>query len=279
MSKAKIINVIVFILLILLLIISVGYYIYDIVANGTDPGKNLHRVIICAIICAGGMLRFRSLGGISSRGLLFFEVQYAEHIKDAFKDSPQEKRKLLTAIKLYNENKYDKAIKMILELKGVCQTRDDIYATGIFLALCLTDMGLTEEAVKVYNQMIEMGATSSTLYGNLGSLYSGLGMYNDAIAALRLSIQNDEKNPYPYNNLAKLYFDTYDFENAKRYAKMALEINHKFRQPATLLAIVYTLEDDKENAEKYSHIALTSGETPERLKNAIDHYKASHIRN
>ena len=104
-------------------------------------------------------------------------------------------------------------------------------------------------------------------------------MYNDAIAALRLSIQNDEKNPYPYNNLAKLYFDTYDFENAKRYAKMALEINHKFRQPATLLAIVYTLEDDKENAEKYSHIALTSGETPERLKTAIEHYKASHIRN
>jgi len=96
---------------------------------------------------------------------------------------------------------------------------------------------------------------------------------------LRLAIQNDEKNPAPYNNLAKLYFDTYDFENAKRYALKALEVNHKFRPSATLLAIIYSLEEDKENAEKYSHIALSSGETPERLKRAIEHYKAEKIQN
>ena len=56
---------------------------------------------------------------------------------------------------------------------------------------------------------------------------------------------------------------------------IALDVNHKFRQSATLLAIIFSLENDSVNAQKYSHIALSSGEDPDRLKKAIEHYKAS----
>ena len=276
MSKERIISIIIITLLILLIVFAIGFYIYDIAANGSSPTENLFKMLAAVFVCLGGLGRFCMPRLASKHGLVFYEVQYAEHIKEAFKHTPSDRRRLLTAVKLYNENKFARSIRILGELKGRCKARDDIYATGLFLGLCLTDMGLSEEAVRVYNQMIDNGAISTTVYGNLGSLYSGLGRYDDAIASLRLSIQNDEKNPAPYNNLAKLYFDTYDFENAKKYAKLALEINHKFRQSATLLAIVYTLEGDMENAEKYTHIAVSSGETPGRLKAAIEYYKEGH---
>ena len=182
------------------------------------------------------------------------------------------RKKLLCAVRLYNEDKYRKAIKYLTELQSCCDHTDDYYAVGLFLGLALTDMGHESAAVEVYNSLLRMGITSTTIYGNLGSLHSSLGNYDDAIACMHLSIQNDEKNPAPYNNLAKLYFDTYDLENAKTYAMKALEINHKLRQSATLLAIIYTLEGDAENAKKYSHISVASGEDPDRLQAVIAHY-------
>ena len=138
-------------------------------------------------------------------------------------------------------------------------------------------MGCKKDAIIVYNALLNMNIYSTTIYGNLGSLYSNLGNYDDAIACLRLAIQNDEKNPAPYNNLAKLYFDTYDFENAKGYALKALKINHKFRQSASMLAIIYSLENDKENAGKYFHIAISSGEDPSRLQRAIKQYQEKEL--
>ncbi|MBQ7344375.1 MAG: tetratricopeptide repeat protein [Clostridia bacterium] len=276
MSKDKIVRIICIALLVILIIVAVAFYVIDIVKNDTPADKNLFKMLAAVFICLGSLTRFVTSGGRRGRNLSFYETQYSKEIGTAFSSSPAYRRRLLSALKMYNENKMDKAVKVLMDLRPFCQSRDDYYAVWLFLGLCLTDMGLREEAVTVYNQMIEMRITTSTVYGNLGSLYSALGKYDDAIASLRLGIQNDEKNPAPYNNLAKLYFDTFDFENAKAYAKKALEINHKYRTSASLLAEIYSLEGDEENAAKYSHIAISAGESPERLKRAIEYYKSIH---
>jgi tetratricopeptide (TPR) repeat protein len=170
-----------------------------------------------------------------------------------------------------------KALKYLGQLKQVSKERDDLYAVGLFTGLVFTDMEYHKDAIIVYKALLNMNISSSTIYGNLGSLYSNLGNYDDAIACLRLAIQNDEKNPAPYNNLAKLYFDTYDFENAIDYALKALKINHKFRQSASMLAIIYSLKNDKDHAEKYYHIAISCGEDPSRLQRAIKHYQEKEL--
>ena len=270
MSKDKITRIILSIIFIAVAVGVVGLYAWEIIYNDVPAGKNIFRTLATVCICISGLIKTRHGGRRQS--LKFYEIHFKEQIKDAFKDSVL-RSKLLCAIRLYNENNFRKAIKYLSQLKPECKTNDDIYAVNLFLALTLTDCGLREEAVKVYMELVNLGITSTTVYGNLGSLHSALGNFNDAVTYSRLSIQNDEKNPAPYNNLAKLYFDNFDFDNAKRYAHQALEINHKFRQPATLLAVVYTLEGDDENAEKYSHIAFSCGETPERLSEAIKHYK------
>ncbi len=274
MKKQKLIRIILTVVLIALLAFGVGLYVVEITTKGVDPIKNLPKLLSIVAVCIVGILRLYLGGGARRRGLGYYERQYEEYLKNAFSEHPMHRKKLLCAVRLYNEDKYRKAIKYLTELQSCCDHTDDYYAVGLFLGLVLTDMGNESAAVEVYNSLLRMGITSTTIYGNLGSLHSSLGNYDDAIACMHLSIQNDEKNPAPYNNLAKLYFDTYDFENAKTYAMKALEINHKMRQSATLLAIIHTLEGDAENAKKYSHIALASGESPERLQATIARYMA-----
>ena len=272
MEKKKILKTTLTVILVALIIASVVIYFVDIILNNTSPTKNLFKVLIAIFICSGSLIRLFVKKG--RRDLAYYESQYYEHIGAAFANSPFHKKKLLCAIRLYNEDNLSKALKYLSELKQVCKERDDLYAVGLFTGIVLTDMGFAKDAICVYNALLNMNITSSTIYGNLGSIYSGMGNYDDAIATLRLSIQNDENNPAPYNNLAKLYFDTYDFENAKNHALKALKINHRFRQSASLLAIIYSLENDKENCEKYSHIAISSGEDPMRLQRAIKLYQA-----
>lgn len=272
MKNNKIVKIVLIAILVALIVASAALYFVDIIINNTPPTKNLFKALAAIFICSGSLVRLFSKKG--RRNLAYYESQYYEHIGAAFSNSPFYKKKLLCAIRLYNEDNFAKALKYLSELKPICKERDDLYAVGLFTGIVLTDMGLEKDAVVVYNALLNMNITSSTIYGNLGSLYSGMGNYDNAIAMLRLAIQNDENNPAPYNNLAKLYFDTYDFENAKKYALKALKVNHKFRQSATLLTIIYSLEGDKENSEKYSHIAISSGEDPLRLQRAIKHYQA-----
>lgn len=275
MIKNRSVKIILAVILVALIIVSIVFYVMDIILNNTPPTKNLYKMLLATFICSGALIPL--FVKKARRSLAYYESQYYEHIENAFANSPFYRKKLLRAIRLYNENNFGKALKYLGQLKQVSEERDDLYAVGLFTGLVFTDMGCKKDAIIVYNALLNMNIYSTTIYGNLGSLYSNLGNYDDAIACLRLAIQNDEKNPAPYNNLAKLYFDTYDFENAKGYALKALKINHKFRQSASMLAIIYSLENDKENAGKYFHIAISSGEDPSRLQRAIKQYQEKEL--
>lgn len=277
MRRSNVIKIILVIILIILMVVTLGFYISDLIINNTPPTKNLFKALAIFFACLASIIRLWTSKGRSK--LAVYESECQKHIKDAFSNRPFYKKKLLRAIRLFDEEKYDKAIKYLLELKSVSQTRDDIYAVGLFTGLVLTKTGCYNEAIHVYNSLIEMGITSSTIYGNLGNTHLILGNRQDAISNIRLSIQNDENNPAPYNNLAVLYFETSDFENAKIYAEKALQINHKMYQSSGLLAIIYSLEGDKANAEKYSHMAIASGTSAAELHNAIANFMDEKQRN
>ena len=258
---------------ILLIAIIVSLYVVGIVVQKKSPGEDIFRTLAVVFVCLGGIVRVSAKSG-RRKSLSFFEKSYEPVLKQAFLSSPKDRKRLLRAIRDYNESRYEKAAKQLLALRLRCQKRDDHEAVNIFLALCFTDMGLLEEAISVYQGLIAADITSSTIYSNLGSLYSQLGKYDDARANMHLALQNDPENEFAYNNLAKLYFDHACFEKAKEYAKKALAINHKFRQASSLLAIIYHLEENQEECEKYMHQAIASGADPDAIKAAFVRYRA-----
>jgi len=274
MSKSKKIAIAFFVILI---VATIALYVCEIAFNGTPPTQRLAKAL--AIVIGGIAGIAKVLSGPSRKNLKFYESQYSEEIKNAFSGSSFDRNKLLCALRLYDEGNLGKAAKYLISLQPKCNKEDDYSAVGLFLALTFTEMKLYNEAVNVYLSLIKMGITSSRIYSNLGNVYSYMGNYDDAISYLRLAIQNDPENPYACNNLASLYFDVANFDNAIKYAEEALRINHKLHQSASLLAIIYAIKEDTESSARYYHMAISAGESPERLKNAIEHFKTAENEN
>ncbi len=259
------------IILVLVMVVIVAFYIYDIAVLNTAPTEHLFRTISIICLCVAGLIR--SSAGQGRRSLALCEQQYAEFV-DVFTDQPFWRKKLLCALRLFDEGNYRKALKYLSDLKDRCHTKQDAYTVWLFSALCFTEIGMPNQAARLYEQMIFSDAADSRVYSNLGNLQNQLGQVSEAIENLKIAIEYDVKNSFAYNNLASVYFDICDFENAILYANKSLELNAKTYQASSLLAIIYSILEDKENAEKYFHMAVSSGQEPQGLKKAIEHYRA-----
>lgn len=258
------------IIYVLLILASVGFYIYDIVANHTKPSENIAKVVIVVALCLIRMFRSHPRGRRGS--LEFYETQFSNELRDAFISDGWERKQLIRAVRFYNEEKLEEATDILMGLKSKCNTQDDYYAVDLFLGLCFTDMQLYEEAINVYKQLLFHGLANGTIYNNLGHVYGRLGKKEEAMNYYNKVISDYPENESAYINVANLYFEEREFESAIEFANKALEINSKQGKAANLLAIIYALQEDKNNAEKYFHKAVSCGSDSKELKNAIDFY-------
>lgn len=265
-------RIIIRLIFVLLMIAIIALYVVDIVYNQVSPTKNLFRTISIFCICIVGLLKTRGSG---RRSLDFYDTQYSEILKDAFVTQPFYRRKLLCAVRLYNENNIRKAIKYITDLKPLCQTGADHYAVNLFTALCFTDVGQYEPAERVYQQLINMSLQDSRIYSNMGQVQMKAGHAQKALQSYEHALEYDRNNAFAYNNIAQAHFQLYEFDKAIPFAEKALEINPKMHQAAALLAVIYSLENNQAKADKYFHIYVCAGKNPEKLRDTIKFYKAN----
>ncbi len=263
------------IVLIFVLLAVVGLYIFEVFVNKTPPTKNLFRFGSILLLTVIAFLRTFQ---VERRSLDFYEQQYSDILSSAFTDQPFWRKKLLCAVRLYNESNYQKALDYLSDMRTRAHSPEDHYAVNLFAALCFTDSELYEHAAAVYQQLINARIADSRIFSNLGHVQMKMGEYRKALQNYELSLDYDRKNEYALNNIAQAHFQMYEFEEAIPFALRALDVNPKMLQASSLLAIIYTLLGDKANAEKYFHIAISSGYSPEDLKEAIDYYRtAQHI--
>lgn len=258
------------VLYVLLIAASVGFYIFDILVNHTNPTENIFRVVLVVVCCIIGMFRSNQRGRTS---LSFYETQYANELRDAFVSDKKDRKKLICAARFYNEDKPDKAIRLLNELKSKCRRQNDFYAVGLFTGLCFTEMQLYENAINEYQQLLTRRLENGTIYNNLGHIYGRLGKKEDAMNYYNRAISRYPENESAYVNVANLYFADKEFDKAIEYADKALQINCKQLQAANLMAIVYALKGDKENGDKFFHLAKSCGSDPKELKKAIEYFK------
>jgi len=269
--KARIIQRILYIILI---IACIGLYIFEVVVNKAEPTANLSRFVIIVICCIIGLLRSGNPQKVSIRKKLsIYEESFAKEIGNAFSHEEKNRKKLLRAIRYYDEDKLKQAANLLIDLKKDCRSSDDYYAVELFLALTFTEMQYYEEAIYEYQQIIERRLETGTVYNNLGHVYARIGKAKDAMFCYEKALVLNPNSEYAHINVANAYFYEKDFDTAISYAQKALDINSKLRQASSLLAIIYALQEDKENADKYFHLAISNGQNPKDLKDAIAYYK------
>lgn len=251
----------------LLILAAVGLYVYGIVVNGDGPTDNLPRSVIIALSGVSALMKTFP----KRRPLTTYANAFAKELGSAFAEDPKKRERLLEAVRLFDEDKNSAALKLLEELKLDARTRDEIYAVGLFTALCQNDLGLSAAAIATYEDIAARGAESSQLYSNLGILY-GETDPDKAFSAYMKAIKLDPQNAMPHNNVAALLLRLGEYDGAGQAAADALEINPNQHQAWTTLAVVAAIQGDAERSEKCIRKAVECGQEEAALRRAITHY-------
>lgn len=252
---------------VLLILAAVGLYVYGIVVNGDGPTDNLLRSVIIALSGVSALMKTFP----KRRPLTTYANAFAKELGSAFAEDPKKRERLLEAVRLFDEDKNSAALKLLEELKLDARTRDEIYAVGLFTALCQKDLGLNAAAIATYEDTAARGAESSQLYSNLGILY-GETDPDKAFSAYMKAIKLDPQNAMPHNNVAALMLRLGEYDGAGQAAANALEINPNQHQAWTTLAVVSAIQGDAERSEKCIRKAVECGQEEAALRRAITHY-------
>ncbi len=270
--KTKAVKIICTALFIVLILLGIGLYCYDVFCKDKSPSENLFKLIMLTITGVAGLVKLYA-GGAKRRNLAFYEGTYSTEIGNAFENNPTARKALLKALRSYNEERFYAAIKALTSLRQKCVTHADFYSVELFIALSYTDMGISQSAVSVYEGMLRNGLSSASVYGNLGSLYASLGMKDEAMEAYTVAINTYPDAHIAYNNLAQLEFKLGDMESAKAHALRAVEINYKNYQASTLLALIYMLEGNVEEETRYTQMAIGAGQNITKLEVVKEYFK------
>ena len=206
------------------------------------------------------------------KSLSFYKQFYAENIKDSFEDNKANLTKLLKALRFYNEDKYQKALKLLDELLPECETPNERYSVYLFKALSFEDMNQDEKAVEVYEAMMTAGIADSVVFSNALSCYNRTGEHEKAYEAAHRAIRADSKNYNAYNNLAYLYFADANYEEAAANAQKCLELKSNMLGSITLLYLIYKLEGNDAEAEIYEKLAVANGRSKKELRETLEYY-------
>ena len=268
MKKSKIIGCVI---VALAMVAVIGLYVYEVVFLKKPYTENLTRVSAIFVGLIGTMVKLFA-GKARRQSLEFYSKQYDEEIRYAFKDNKLARKKLLCAIRLYNENNYKKAIKYLTQLTKDIQNEHDAYAVYIFAAICFSECGIHNEAIKIYYQLLEYMPNNATVHNNLSHEHMEDGDFDLAMQHINESLRIDPYSHTTYINKANCYFYQYKLEEATENALKALELKNNDTNSSSLLAILYALKGDTENSEKYFRIAVTNGKNPKDLNQAIEYY-------
>lgn len=251
-----------------LIVIGLGLYVYGIAVNGESWNENLARTVI--IVLSGVSALMKTFP--KRLPLNEYAAAYQKEIGGAFGEDPKKREKLLEAIRLFDEDKYPAAIKVLEGLRLEARTRDEQYAVGLFTALCQTNLGLNEAAIATYEDMAKKGVGSSQLFSNLGARYAALENVEKAMDAYHKAIELDPENPLPHSNIANMVIGLGAYDVAIAAGKRALELNPGQYQAATAVAMAYAALGDDEEKHKYFDMAVKAGQDAKLLERACSQY-------
>lgn len=217
-------KIVVFIVIIVLLMLAViGLLVYEFVSGGVLQGRSIARAVI---ILAGLVLTLvRLLSGTGGgKNIKSYDVMFREHIRDAFDepDRKKEKKELLLAIDLWQNDHNREAIKKLVSLRNACRKPNDHVAVLLFMGLVFSDGGANEPAIDCYFELLKYDDSRSTAWSNLGLLLKEEGKHRDAVNCYLNAVKYDPNNAFAWNNLAQAYLQVGEWQETIAPARKPL---------------------------------------------------------
>ena len=256
------------ILVIALMIAALGLYVWEIVTKGESD--NMLSLLAVEFSLLATLIRLIKGGRRGRRPLSFYEQHYSKELGRAFEGQPKNRKRLLGALRLYNENRFDLALSDLKALYRECRNTYDRQTVLLFTALCYDDSNRKDEAIEKYEALLLENSDHATALGNLAILYMGDGKYAQAEKLYLRAMDIAPEEALAYHNLASLYYRMRDYERAKTFAHTALEKKQNMHQASSLLSILYALCDDPKQSQYYFEHAVSNGQNAHNLRATID---------
>ena len=199
-----------------------------------------------------------------------YESQYRDIIGTAFVNDRASRKKLMKAITLYNNNRYDAAVAKLDALKTHCTCSADHSAVLMFRALCFSERDLYGDAITTYEALLKYDGQNSRAWSNLGLNYAKSGRSDLAENAYRNAIRANDKNAYAYTNLASLLLDMDEVEEARECAETALKINATLQPALSMACLACARIGDDTSARAYLQRFARAGGDKKALEEMLD---------
>jgi tetratricopeptide (TPR) repeat protein len=148
------------------------------------------------------------------------------------------------------------------------------YDLLIFKANCLNDLEQLDEALKLYNDIINEQSDLYLAYGARGILYYKMNQPEKALKDLNFSLKHEKKNALLFANRALVHIDKEDFKLALIDLNKALKIDNHFKEARLNRAFVLRMLGEKNKALKDIEKSDTETEDAEAyLQKGIVYFK------
>ena len=199
-----------------------------------------------------------------TRSQQFYRERYKQYAGNAFLDDKGNAKKFFSALDAYNNNKFEKALKMLKGLLPKADSTTDRFAVLSFMGLVCHDWGMYDRAIEYYDKAISL-KPSSELYSNKGICYDKKGNMEMAIESYKEAIAIDPNNATAYSNVSQLAMSDGEFKTALIYATKARELDKNLKPAKTAIAICFFALDMMEDYEEYMKSGILSAEEKRRV--------------
>ncbi len=267
-----------YIMLGVVFLLMVAALIVQVVMEGKLTSEIAVRTLIPMGACASAFAKVYTGAG-RNRGLAYYEKSYEKEIGTAFSEPHRkaEKNMLLRGIKAYNEDRFTVAVKHLSPLFSRCQTSAESTATGLFLGLTYTDMGLPDKAIETYEALLAIDPNAARAWNNLGLLYAKKGMPDKAAEHYRRATECDPTYVMAFNNMAQILLRDSRWQDAIRFASHALSLQSDLVPALNAMAVAHYALGHKAESRQYVDRVVMAGGNTQNLKTIfalLDHGKS-----
>lgn len=188
-------------------------------------------------------------GSKGSKGGKSVEERYASQLGGIFDYSSRLRKKLIDAVKLFDNEEYSAAIEAYNKLLEKSETTRDYCGIQKLIANAWRCEKNVEMELAAYHAALERDPGNYRLWRDLGRRQSQLGMKEQAEESWKKDAQLSSSST-PYENLAELCNHQGRYDDAVEYARKALRINSRSKEAYMQLCHSYKGLGDSQKVEE-----------------------------
>ena len=163
----------------------------------------------------------------------------------------------MEGVKYYQNNNFDKALKIFEELIEKDPNSSDPYANIAVIKKIKKDF---ESSFKYLNKALALAPKNSQYHANMGNLFRDAGNFKNAIKAYQNAIKLNPKDAMNYNNLGIAYEKAGNDEYAILAYKQAVKQDGKFSKAINNIGVILYKQKKYQEAADVFAVALNVDE-------------------